>query len=251
MLEIAMGFETKAAEFGAASVVVPAVAIVAAGLVAWLAALALRRQLSAAAGAIAGAFFGFFVFGGNPLATIGSSIVAAFLAASFDGAFGVVFSAALAGTAAITVLAAFGAGTAGTVDGEGTPPVREGIVTIRPAPDTVIEYAAAMAAETANRWKRLPLNGRVAAAAISGAFAAAAIFLGRFISAVCWSSLGTALVFIGMIMLLAYKGSNPVSHICARGAFYAAVFAAMAGFGTVEQLVLCTGRKNKPKKKTE
>jgi hypothetical protein len=47
------------------------------------------------------------------------------------------------------------------------------------------------------------------------------------------------LIFAGMILLLLHKGSLPVSNIYSKPPFYGAVFVAMTGFGTIEQLVLC------------
>jgi hypothetical protein len=58
-------------------------------------------------------------------------------------------------------------------------------------------------------------------------------------SALCCSALGTVLIFAGMILLLLNKGSMPVGIISRRSSFYAAVFAAMMVFGTIEQLLLC------------
>ena len=66
----------------------------------------------------------------------------------------------------------------------------------------------------------------------------------RLITAICSAVLGTVLIFAAMIMLLVYKGTAPVSYIINRQSFYGGVFAAMAVFGTVEQLLL------RPKAKT-
>ena len=58
-----------------------------------------------------------------------------------------------------------------------------------------------------------------------------------FIAAVS-SSLGTGLIFMGMILLLFYKASKPINHIAERSQFFATVFGAMVIFGTVVQLIL-------------
>jgi len=61
----------------------------------------------------------------------------------------------------------------------------------------------------------------------------------RLLSALILSVLGTALVFAGLIMLLIYKGSQPVTYIIQKQYFFAAIFAIMAVFGTIEQLLFC------------
>jgi hypothetical protein len=71
----------------------------------------------------------------------------------------------------------------------------------------------------------------------------------RLLSALVLSVVGTAMVFAGMIMLLIYKGSQPVTYIIQKQYFFAAIFAIMAVFGTVEQLLLC--KQSKKSLKTE
>jgi hypothetical protein len=71
----------------------------------------------------------------------------------------------------------------------------------------------------------------------------------RLIPALCFSVLGTMLIFAGMILLLLYKGVEPVSYISSQPPVYGGVFAAMTAFGTVEQLVLCRGAKAQAGKK--
>lgn len=52
------------------------------------------------------------------------------------------------------------------------------------------------------------------------------------------AAMGTVIIFTGMIMLLFYKGSEPVTLISQRPWFYLIVFAAMIIFGSAVQLVL-------------
>jgi hypothetical protein len=51
-----------------------------------------------------------------------------------------------------------------------------------------------------------------------------------------------------MILLLSYKGTEPVSYISGNPSFYGMVFAAMTAFGTIEQLLLCRFAKSKAKR---
>ena len=250
MLDIARDFETTAPGLGAA-VVVPAVVLVAAGIIAWLTGSALRRQLSAVAGAIGGAIAGFFIFGGGLPATIACSITAAILAAGLERLFSVVLTTALALAVTLSILAVYSGHTKDIIKHPPIPLNDGTVVTVRPAPDTLVQYAAALAERTAGQWMTVPLGGRITAAVITGAFALAAVFFPRLASAMCWSTVGTTFIFAGMIMLLAYKGSNPISNIAGRGLFYTAIFGAMTWFGTAEQIVLCRGCNKEPRKKQE
>jgi len=56
-----------------------------------------------------------------------------------------------------------------------------------------------------------------------------------------FSVLGTILLFTGQILLLSFKGSKPVDSISQKQNFFAAVFAAMIAFGTVCQILFCSG----------
>ncbi len=62
--------------------------------------------------------------------------------------------------------------------------------------------------------------------------------LWQLASAFCYATLGVALIFSGMVSLLLYKGSGPISDICNRGMFYLGVLGAMIAFGTFAQLLL-------------
>jgi hypothetical protein len=76
----------------------------------------------------------------------------------------------------------------------------------------------------------------------------AGVALWRFASALSCAALGTTLIFAGMILLLMYKGSAPISELMRKPPFYGTVFVTMAAFGTVEQLILCKRKKPKSKK---
>lgn len=71
-------------------------------------------------------------------------------------------------------------------------------------------------------------------------------FFSRLIPALCSTALGTLLIFAGMILLLLYKGSAPITHINDRQSFYATVCIAMIAFGTITQLLPCPPVRQKP-----
>lgn len=82
--------------------------------------------------------------------------------------------------------------------------------------------------------------------AVAFLFVLAGFFFRQLTSAFFCSAIGTILIFAGMILLLFYKGAEPVSNIRDRPAFFAAVFCTMTAFGAAEQLLLfCRGDKKK------
>ncbi len=78
----------------------------------------------------------------------------------------------------------------------------------------------------------------VIVAAIAAISLAVGFYSWRFASAFSCAILGTMLVFAGMVWLLLYKGSVPISEIFRKGKFYGTVFVAMTVFGTLIQLLL-------------
>ena len=76
-------------------------------------------------------------------------------------------------------------------------------------------------------------------------------FLWRVGSALCCSLMGTICIFAGMILLLIFKGSLPITTIGSKPTFYLTVFGGMTAFGTVEQIFLYKpkGPKKAPKEK--
>ena len=51
--------------------------------------------------------------------------------------------------------------------------------------------------------------------------------------------LGTVMIFAGLVLLLIFKGSAPVTRIAGRPLLFGAVFLSMTAFGTLEQGILC------------
>jgi hypothetical protein len=87
------------------------------------------------------------------------------------------------------------------------------------------------------RWSAVVAAGAVAAILT--------VYFGKVVCAICCATLGTVLNFTGMILLLFYKGAEPVSRISQKGLFFAAIFAGMIAFGTIVQLVFCLPRHRK------
>ena len=64
-------------------------------------------------------------------------------------------------------------------------------------------------------------------------------FINNLLSSVFYSCCGTAFIFLGIILLLTYKGADPMGHISKRQSFYTTLLFAMVVFGTIEQLIFC------------
>ncbi len=71
-------------------------------------------------------------------------------------------------------------------------------------------------------------------------------FLPRFMVSAVFSVVGTALIFIGMLLVLLYKGARPISHVYERAALYNTVILVMIVFGTAAELLLCPRKNKKP-----
>jgi hypothetical protein len=73
------------------------------------------------------------------------------------------------------------------------------------------------------------------------------VFLSRLTVSATFSLLGTGLVFLGMILVLCYKGAHPISHIVDSPAIYNSVFLVMVIIGAAAGLLLCPDKKKKYK----
>ena len=71
------------------------------------------------------------------------------------------------------------------------------------------------------------------------------LFFHRVVSAATCSALGIVLIYVGMILLLANKGSMPVQNICRKPIFYQTVAICMLFFGTFVGRLVCPSRKKK------
>ena len=74
-------------------------------------------------------------------------------------------------------------------------------------------------------------------------------FAPRFVVAATSATIGTGMIFAGMIFLLLYKGSEPMTRIYSAGTFYKLVLVVMTAFGTAVGLLVCpeTGKRSAKK----
>ncbi|HUW19531.1 MAG TPA: hypothetical protein VMW16_09535 [Sedimentisphaerales bacterium] len=219
MLQIAQNLERMAAKLSPAVLIGAGLVTVLLGLFIWLGGLGLRKILVPLIGAFGGGICGFFLADRNILPTLFSVLVGAILAVILEKIFITIMTAALAALFGFAALTAF--------------------------------YKADFSTGLKHACSHLPLHSWAIIAALAVLLLLAGAYLWRFTSALCCAALGTILVFAGMILLLSYKGAEPVRTICSKPSYYTAVFGAMIAFGTIEQLLLCPGGKKKPKKKKE
>ncbi|MGD8500886.1 MAG: hypothetical protein PVJ86_09580, partial [Phycisphaerales bacterium] len=261
MLEIFQNFEQMAERLARSVLIGPGAAAVLIGLVVWLGGLSFKRVLVAIAGAIAGGILGFVVIAPSVLAAAISAAVAAVVAIIFEKALIAMLAAALAGAFGFVLLVGpyiQSPHAADSADPSLGLPAQDDATTepATPSVDGSIEQLKAYAVGVGgqmkqacsqmplSRWAMITVSAAILVAALAAVSIAGGPALWRLTSALCFSVFGTVLIFAGMILLLSYKGTAPVSHIGGRPLIYAGVFAAMAAFGTFEQLLV--SRRAKP-----
>jgi hypothetical protein len=266
MLEIFQNFEQMAARLAPRVLIGPGAAAVLIGLLVWLGGLGFKRILVAVAGAVGGGIFGFLVISRNILAIAISAGVAAVVAIIFEKALIAILAAALAGAFGFVFLVGpylQSSQAADPADPSLGLPAQDdatvGAATI--GVDESIEELKAYAVDVGGRMKRacsqmplfrwaiITISAAILVAVLAAISIAGGPALWRLTSALCFSVFGTILIFAGTILLLLYKGTAPVSHIGGRPLIYACVFAAMAAFGTFEQLLVCRRAKPESAKK--
>jgi len=246
MLDILKDIEQMAARLRPIVLVGPGLTAVVVGLFIWLGGLRFVRVLVAVLGAVGAGLCGFFIFGRNIVAIAGLVVVPVLIAIMPQRIFITIFAAGLAAVLAFVVLSV----------------LCQDIIEMP-------EWTATKYSETSNQniifsisradlsarikqaFLRMPVFGYSVIAVLVLISMAGGFYLWRFTSALYCAVLGTILIFAGMILLLMYKGSVPVSDICNRPLFYAGVFVAMTAFSTGEQLLLCPHPKSKAIRKKE
>jgi hypothetical protein len=244
MLEVCQHFEQVAAQFSPAVLIGAGVAGVVLGLFVWLGGLGLRKILLAVAGAVAGGVCGFFITGGNFILASTAAALGVVIAVVFGKIFIVVLTGVLAAAFGFAVLAGPYIGSADSLvqyRGSETQGAIEPL-SLRQSAETAKTYTADFGAAIKQTGSELPVVRWAIIGGVAVVFVIVGLFIWRFASALCCSTLGTVLIFGGMILLLLYKGAEPISEICRRGQFYLCVFIGMIAFGTVEQLLVCRRR---------
>lgn len=247
MLEIARNFEQIAARFSPLVLIVPGLVAVLAGLFIWLGGLGARRLLVAVAGAIVGGICGLFIIGRNIVSALILAAAAAAIAIIFERIFIAILAAALAAVLGFVVLARpyFANSQVAVPVNRDQPRNQAKPLTTHQTLQTIKAYTSDFRTEIKQVCSQMPLYSWLILAALAAISILAASLLWRLTSALCWATLGTMLIFAGMILLLLYKAASSITSIYNRSLFFTTVFAAMVAFGTIEQLLLCQYAKKK------
>ena len=240
MVEILKSFERAAMQFRPIVLVLPGLALTGAGLFIWLGGLGFRRLLLALVGTAAGAFCSLWVVPQNAAAMLLGGLAGAFVAVVLDRFFSAALLGALAGCFAFVLLAwpaiagqQGGASAQAGASGENQElDVRGSLAVVRAYTLDVTDLVKRAAGGLeASRW------AIISAAAF--VLLMAGLLFRPLAGALSCSTVGAAMVFSGVVLLLVFKGSAPVTHIQSRAAFFGSVFLGMIAFGTAEQWLLC------------
>lgn len=241
MLDILQNFEQASARFAPLVLIVPGLAAIAVGLFVWLCGLRFRRLLVSLLGAIGGAVCGFLLTGRNIVAAMVAAGVAALAAIIFARLLITILLAALVAILAFAVLLGPCIKAAEPVNppDQGQTANQGSTFTIRQSIEILKAYAVDFSNKVKHACSQMPVYSWAIIAVLAVISIVAGFWLWRLASALCCAALGALLIFAGMILLLSYKGSAPITKIADKTSFYGTVFIAMTAFGTVEQLLLC------------
>ena len=247
MPEIAQNFEQIATRFSPIILIGLGLVCVIVGLFIWLGGFGFKKLLMCVIGSVGGGICGFFIIGRNIMAAALLGGFAAVIVIMFERIFITILAVALAAGLCFAILAK------PYIENADHPRYTilypTGPLSVRQTAETVQTYIPDITAEIRQAHLQMPTYNWVIIAAVAVIFILGGFFLWRLTSALCCSALGTVLIFGGMILLLLYKGADPISNIYNRTPFYAAVFTTMTTFGTIEQLLLYQHAKKKLPKK--
>ena len=255
MLEILQDIEAAlgGARLSPIVLIAPGLAAIVVGLFFWLGGSGIRRALVALIGGIAGGICGFFLIGRNTIYAAISAAAAALVAALLQRVIIAILAASLAAIIGFTILAGPYVETADETTPATAPETAEqgSTISIGQSIERVRALVVELAGDIKQLCSKMPVYRWVIIALLVVVFLAAGFWLWRFASALCFATIGTTLIFSGMILLLLYKGSAPIGKVCARAPFYQAVFAGMAAFGTFVQLLFFGRAETEPARKKD
>lgn len=246
MLDILLDIEQMAGRLRPIVLIGPGLTAVIVGLFIWLGGLRFVRIFVVILGAVSAGICGFFVVGRSIITVIALVVVPVLIAVLPHRIFITIFAAGLAAVLTFVVLTVL---------------YQDMIEPLEWSATKHEETSDQNAVFTINQWDfgariqhlclEMPIITWLIILVVMLIAMAGGFYLWRFASAFYCAVLGTVLIFAGMILLLLYKGSVPVSTICNRPLFYAGVFAAMTALGTGEQLLLRPYPKRKAIRKKE
>lgn len=217
MAEFLQNLEQAAGQLSPIKLVLPGMGAVLLGLFTWLSGTTFRKSFAASTGLIAAGAAGYYFSDKNPVATVFSAAIGSLAAVLLER----VFIALLSGVLATAVVIG---------------------IFVLPGAQEAESLKEILSNVQSHNWAVIAVVPTVAIVA--------GFLLWRLTAALCYSAIGSALIFAGMIMLLIYKNSMPITAVINRPFFYGAVLIAMVSFGAIVQLLFCGkgGKKSPPAK---
>jgi len=275
MFEALEYYQSLAGKFDSRILTVPGIIVVIVGLCVWLAGLRWRKILGALAG---GGFFATVVVSIGSYSTgvvLAVILIGAIVGALIEKVMLGIFGASAAAAIVLVVISAnlrarqysdieylnnLKEPTEKDILSERYCPrwpeyeQRDIVINLPQAIDITTQMASYITAKIFDNIKSSSAGAFASAAFVMLAAGFAAFIIPRIFISVVSSSLGSAVIFAGMIMLLFYKASKPVNYIAEKSHFYIMVLAVMIAFGTIVQLVLSPSaaeqiKENMPNKK--
>ena len=251
MLETIQNFESvmgPAARDYPLYAIAPASAAVVAGLFVWLGGLGFKRVLMAIAGAAGGAAGGYFAIGRGVVPAAVSAVVAAGIAALFERVFIALLAAILVAIIGFTILVG---PRINTENAQEESEAWDATVDSNESIEQPTAYLSDLGGEIRQVCSEVPRYQWVIIVLITIIVLVAGFVFRRLAAATCFSVFGTLLIAAGLMVLLLYTGATPLSRVGNRPLMYVGIFAGMAAFGAVEQLLFCRGGLIKPAKKAK
>lgn len=243
MFEILRYFEQIAVRFSPVILISSGLAAVIIGLFLWLGGLGFRRALVIVLGAVTGGICGFFIVGRNILATAVLAVVAAVIVTIGEKIFITILAASLAVVLAFFAFTALSPEVINAIKGVpiNAPKTagQSATISVRETPKVLEAFVGDFISRAKQAAINMPIYGWAVMGVLAALMLAAGCYQQRVTFALCCSVLGTTLIFAGMILLLLYKDSRPVTIIDRNSSFYVAIIGVMLAFGTIEQLLLC------------
>lgn len=235
--------EAQAQRFDTVLLLSSGVGLLLVGLIIWLAGLAFSRVISAIIASVAACLSAFTLTGGRASAAILGAAIGLICGAILRRPVFALAAAILAASCTIVAVSektAFTPRISLTAPAENAPILAAGESWHRTCVWGQDFYKNTMGSAA----KQAKMVYIYAAAAGAVAFVIT-IIVANVGAAVGCSAMGTLMSLMGLIVLLFYKGAQPVEFIAQRPLPAAAIFGGMIAFGTVIQLLLMRPRKGK------
>jgi hypothetical protein len=246
MLEIFQSFEQMTGRFSPSVLIASGIIIFLLGLCVWIAGHSLRKILIFLAGLAGGVLVGLYVVGRNAFAALIAGGLAGLIALILEKVLVILLAAAMAAAIAFTILAEPYFVQTETIDTQNdTQNDLSALttITLREIPQELKTFGLESGEKIKQASMNIPVYIWTIIAAVAALFLVCGMFLWRLASALFFSVTGTVVIFLGMILLLSYKGTEPISHIRSNPFISAAIFFAMVGFGAIVQLLLYKDKK--------